>query len=127
VVSLYAFWLDWESLRNVASNNPLRAANSPHDKALLWSFKVVLGVCALAFVATRSWLDLVSLAWLGCIALTLREFYYWHMLISTSWVAAPASRPAVRAARMAFVMTTVALLFNDPAAPGWLWMLHEGK
>jgi len=126
-VSLYTFRLDWESLRGVYSNNPFRAASSPHDKALLWGFKVVLVVCAVAFVASRAWMDLLSIAWLGYIALTLREFYYWHMLISTSWVAAPASRPAVRAARMAFVLTTIAILFGDPAAPSWLWMLHEGK
>jgi hypothetical protein len=125
--SLYAFWLDWESLRGVYVNNPLRSALSEHDKAMGWNLKVVLAICALAFIASRSWLDLLSLAWLGYIAFTLREFYYWHLLVSTAWIAAPASRPVVRAVRLAFLLTVVAVLFRDPFAPEWLWMLHEGK
>jgi hypothetical protein len=125
--SLLAFWLDWESLRGVSVNNPLRLAISAHDKARAWNLKVVLGVCALAFIASRAWLDLVSLAWLGYIAFTLREFYYWHLLVSTAWIAAPATRPVVRAVRLAFVLTLVAILFRDPFAPEWLWMLNEGK
>jgi hypothetical protein len=122
--SLLAFWLDWESLRHVYVNNPLRSATSPHEKAQGWNLEVVLAVCALAFIASRSWLDLLSLAWLGFIAFTLREFYYWHILISTAWIAAPASRPMVRAVRLAFLVTTVAILFRDPFAPEWLWMLR---
>jgi len=125
--SLCAFWLDWASLRDVYINNPLRSALTAHDKAMAWNLKVVLGVCALAFIASRSWLDVLSLAWLGYIAFTLREFYYWHLLISTAWIAAPASRPVVRAVRLAFLLTVVAVLFRDPFAPEWLWMLHEGK
>jgi hypothetical protein len=124
--SLLAFWLDWESLRHVYINNPLRSASSPHDKAQGWNLEVVLAVCALAFIASRAWLDLLSLAWLGFIAFTLREFYYWHILISTAWIAAPASRPMVRAVRLAFLVTTVAILFRDPFAPEWLWMLRKG-
>ena len=125
--SLCAFWLDWASLRDVYINNPLRSALTAHDKAMAWNLKVVLGVCALAFIASRSWLDVLSLAWLGYIAFTLREFYYWHLLISTAWIAAPANRPVVRAVRLAFLLTVVAVLFRDPFAPEWLWMLHEGK
>jgi hypothetical protein len=124
--SLAVFWLDWDSLRNVISNNPLRFPNTPHDRALAWSFKVVVAVCALAFVASRAWLDLLSLAWLAFVAVKLREFYYWHMLISTSWIAAPASRSVVRAARLAFLLGLLAIVFRDPFAPDWLWMLRKG-
>jgi hypothetical protein len=127
LASLYVFRLDWESLRNVYINNPLRTALSPHDKAMIWNFKVVLTVCALAFILKRSWVDLLTVAWLGYVAFTLREFYYWHMLISTAWIAAPAKSQVVRAARFAFLLSTIAILFRDPFAPEWLWMLHEGK
>jgi hypothetical protein len=126
-ITLLVFWLDWDSLKNVYVNNPLRLSLTPHDKAVIWNFKVGLGVCALAFLVSRAWLDLATLAWLGVISFTLREYYYWHLLISTAWVAAPASRPLVRAARFAFILTTIAVLFRDPFAPEWLWMLHEGK
>ena len=125
--SLFAFWLDWESLRNVQIHNPLRSAQTPHDRALAWNFKVVVAVCGLAFLYSRAWLDLLSIAWLALVAFRLREFFYWHLLISTAWVAAPASRPVVRAARLAFLLTTVAILFRDPFAPAWLWMLKEGR
>jgi hypothetical protein len=125
--SLYVFQLDWESLRNVIINNPLRSTLTPHDEALVWNFKVVVGLCALFFLWKRSWLDLVSIAWLAYIAFTLREFYYWHMLISTGWVAAPAKSQVVRAVRFAFMLSTVAILFRDPFAPEWLWMIVEGR
>jgi hypothetical protein len=125
--SIFVFWLDWASLKDVIINNPLRTNLSPHDKAIIWNFKVVLALCALTFLWARSWMDLVQIIWLAYIAFTLREFYYWHMLIATAWVAAPAPRPIVRAARFAFLVTTVAILFRDPFAPEWLWMLHEGK
>jgi hypothetical protein len=126
-ISIYVFWLDWGSLRDVYINNPLRSAMSPHDRAMIWNFKVVLGVCALAFIWKRAWLDLMTVAWLAYIAFTLREFYYWHMLISTAWVAAPAKSQIVRAARFAFLITTIAILFRDPFAPEWLWMMVEGR
>jgi hypothetical protein len=125
--SLLVFWLDWESLRNVYINNPLRSAQTPHDRALAWSLKVVVVVCGLALLYSRAWLDLLSLAWLALVVFKLREFYYWHLLISTAWVAAPAGRPVVRAARLAFLMAAVAIIFDDPFAPDWLWMLKEGR
>jgi hypothetical protein len=125
--SLATFWLDWDSLKNVIANNPLRYPYTPHDQALLWNFKVVVAVCGLAFIASRAWLDLLQVAWLAIVAVKLREFYYWHMLVSTSWIAAPASRPLVRAVRLAFVLTTIAILFHDPVAPEWLWMLRKGS
>lgn len=125
--SLFAFWLDWASLRDVMINNPLRAWLTPHDRALGWNLKVVLAVCALAFVASRAWFNLVSLAWLGYVLFSLRELFYWHMLVSTAWIAAPTNRPVVRAARVAFLVTVLAILFRDPVAPDWLWMLKEGK
>jgi hypothetical protein len=126
-VTLLVFWLDWESLKSVYVNNPLRLAATPHDKAMIWNFKVVLAVCALGFLVSRAWLDLLSLAWLGFVAFSLREFYYWHLLISTAWVAAPARCSLVRAVRLAFILSTIAILFRDPFAPEWLWMMVEGK
>jgi hypothetical protein len=124
-ISIFVFWLDWESLKNVIINNPLRTNMSPHDKAMIWNFKVVLGLCVLTFLWSRSWIDIAQIAWLSYILFTLREFYYWHLLISLGWVAAPAPRQIVRAARLAFVVTVVAIIFRDPFAPEWLWMLHE--
>jgi hypothetical protein len=126
-VSLLVFWLDWKSLRGVQIFNPFFHAFSAHDKAMLWNFKVLLVLCGAVFLTSRAWLDLISLAWLGLAAIGLREFYYWHLVISTAWIAAPAKRPVVRAARLVFIMTTVAILFGDPSAPSWLWMLHQGK
>jgi hypothetical protein len=124
-ISLLVFWLDWTSLRGVIANNPLLSFTTPHDRAQAWNFKVVIAVCVLAFLFCRAWVDILTVIWLGIIAFKLREFYYWHMLISTAWVGAPTPRPVVRAARMAFLMATIAILFRDPFAPEWLWMLHE--
>jgi len=127
VSSLLVFWLDWASLREAIVNNPLRLAQTPHDRALAWSFKVVVVVCGLALLYSRAWLDLLSLAWLALIVFKLRELFYWHLLISTAWIAAPASRPLVRAARLAFLMAALAVLFGDTLAPKWLWMLRTGS
>jgi hypothetical protein len=127
VASLAVFWLDWDSLHDVIGNNPLRLPSSPHNQAVAWNFKVVVAVCALAFIASRAWLDLLSLAWLAFISVKLRELFFWHMLISTSWIAAPAHRPVVRAVRLAFLVTIIGILFRDPFAPEWLWMLRKGS
>ncbi len=48
-------------------------------------------------------------------------------MIATSWIAAPAEKPVVRAIRMAFLLTLIAILFRDPMAPEWLWKLREAK
>jgi hypothetical protein len=86
-ISLFVFWLDWASLSNVVVNNPLRHGAALEDRALIGNFKILLFVCGVAFLWARAWFDLVSLAWLGLVALNLREAYYWHFLISSAWLA----------------------------------------
>jgi len=125
-VSLFVFWLDWASLANVVVNNPLRHGSALENRALIWNFKVLLLACGVAFLWARAWFDLVSLAWLGLVALNLREAYYWHFLISSAWLVAPARREMARGVRLAFLMSVVAILFtSDMAAPNWFRLLYH--
>jgi hypothetical protein len=123
VVSLYVFWLDWGSLAHVGINNPIHS-HAP-NKAMIWNFKLLLLACAVAFIVARAWLDLAVLLWLGIITFSLRELYYWHFLISMSWFVAPAKRPYVSAARVAFLLTALALFFGDSSTPTWLRSLYH--
>jgi hypothetical protein len=80
------------------------------------------GVCRLMI----GWfIVLASLACLGLVTFSLREFYAWHLLISMSWVAAPTQTPTVRAVRIAFLLSAVSIVFTDSFAPNWLWMLYH--
>jgi hypothetical protein len=124
-ISLYVFWLDWRSLGKVAINNPLRFTGGAHNKALIWNIEVLSAVCGAAFLFSRAWFDLVSLAWLGLIIFGLREFYVWHLLVSMSWIAAPVRRPTARAVRIAFLLSSMTIMFNDTFVPNWVWMLHK--
>jgi hypothetical protein len=123
-VSLYVFWIDWAVLAHLASNNPIRHALSVENKAMTWNYQMVLLVCAVALLVSRAWFDLATLGWLALITLNLREFYYWHLLISMSWLAVPSKRQVVRGVRLAFLATTVALVFGNSLAPTWLRMLY---
>ena len=123
-VSLYVFWIDWAVLAHLASNNPIRHASSVENKAMTWNYQMVLLVCAVALLVSRAWFDLATLGWLALITLNLREFYYWHLLISMSWLAVPSKRQVVRGVRLAFLATTVALVFGNSLAPTWLRMLY---
>jgi hypothetical protein len=123
VCSLYVFWLDWASLSNVGLHNSLHSS-SP-DKPVIWNFKILLLICAVAFAAARAWLDLFQLAWLGLAAFLLRELYYWHFMVSMSWFVAPCKRPYVRAVRVLFLLTTVHLLFGDTFTPSWLRAMYH--
>ena len=125
-ISLCVFWLDWDSLGNVAINNPLRNAYGAVNKPMIWNFKVVLIACAAALLVARAWFDLISLAWLALILFSLREFYVWHLLISMSWIVAPTKRPMVRGVRIAFLFSAITILFNDTFVPTWLGMLYHG-
>lgn len=127
-VSLYVFWLDWASLGNVYINNPFRSANTPTNRALLWNFEVLLLVCGIAFLWTRAWFDLVTLAWLGVVTLYLREAYYWHFLISSAWLLAPARRPMARGVRLAFLMSTIVILFGtDAGGAQWFRLMYHDR
>ena len=122
--SLYTFWLDWPSLRQVAEFNPVVAGNYKQNLALIWNLKIVIAVCAVALLWSRAWLDVVMLAWLSAIMFVLREFATWHLLIPMAWIAAPARRNYVRAIRLAFLLTVVGLVFGDWFSPGWMGQLH---
>jgi hypothetical protein len=108
-ISLYVFWLDWASLGKVEINNPLRPDGGEYNAHMTWICAIILGVCGLAFLISRSWLDLVSLAWLGLVLFRLREFYLWHLLISVAWIAAPFRSPAARVVRIGFLVAVLIL------------------
>jgi hypothetical protein len=107
--SLYVFWLDWASLGKVEINNPLRFDGGAYNAHMTWICAIIFGVCGLAFLISRSWLDLVSLAWLGLVLFRLREFYLWHMLVSLAWIAAPFRSPAARVVRIGFLVAVLML------------------
>jgi hypothetical protein len=122
-VSLYVFWLDWGSLSGVPLNNPLRDGFGALAQPMVWNFQVVLLACVAALLLARAWLDVVSLAFLGLVVLSLREFYAWHLLISMSWMAAPSKRPMVQGVRLAFLFSTMTIVFGQTFLPNWLGML----
>ena len=123
--ALYVCWLDWGSLSSVPLNNPLRGGFGALSKPMLWNFEVVLLACMAALLLAQAWFDLVSLAFLGLIAMSLREFYAWHFVISMSWIAAPTKRPMVRGVRLAFLFSTITIVFNQTFLPNWLGMLFH--
>ncbi len=125
VVSLYVFSLDWNALRDVAVHNPVLYASATRDNGMLWNHGIIVLVCLVAFALCRAWLDLAMLAWLALITVTLREFYWWHLLIPMSWLAAPSKRDAPRGVRLAFLVTVLALAFKDTFAPSWLSALYH--
>jgi hypothetical protein len=123
LAALYVFWLDWASLAKVPLNTPLREGA---DRAVIWNFKVLLLACALAFLVCRAWFDLVTLAWLGLVLFSLRELCVWHLMISMSWVAVRSRVEAARGIRLAFLISTTAILFGDTFALNWLPRLYPG-
>jgi hypothetical protein len=123
LASLYTFWLDWPSLRDVTPFNPIVLGNSAQNRAMVWNLEVVCLFCAVALVWARAWLDLALLAWLSGIMFVLQEFAVWHLLIPMAWLPAPARRGYVPAVRLAFLLTVVTLVFGDGFVPAWLGRL----
>jgi hypothetical protein len=124
VSSLYTFWLDWPSLRDVALFNPIHLGDQAQNPAMIWNLKIVILVCAGALIWSRAWLDLAVLAWLALIMSVLREFEVWHLVIPMAWIAAPIRRNYVRAIRLAFLLTVMALVFGDWFSPSWMGRLY---
>jgi hypothetical protein len=125
MVSLYVFWLDLPALRASNPNNPLLLSSPEFDVAVAWNFAILLVACGGLLLWSRAWLDAVVLAWLGVILFKLREFYWWHLLISMSWIGATASRQIVHAVRIVFFMTVTALALQESLASAWLWRLFR--
>jgi hypothetical protein len=123
--SLWTFWLDWPSLRQVPEFNPIVLGNYKENPALVWSLEVVIAVCGVALLWSRAWLDVVMLAWLSAIMFVLREFTAWHLIIPMAWIAAPVKRGYVRAVRLAFLETVLALVFGEWFSPRWLGRLYS--
>jgi hypothetical protein len=123
--SLYTFWLDWPSLREVGEFNPIVLGHYKHNAAMVWNLKVVIVVCAVALLWARAWLDLVMLVWLSVIMFVLKEFAVWHLIIPMAWIAAPARHSYVRAIRLAFLLTVIALVFGDWFSPSWMGRLYS--
>jgi hypothetical protein len=123
--SLYTFWLDLPSLKQVAPFNPIVLGNYLQNRAMIWNLEVVCLVCAIALLWARAWLDLVMLGWLTTIMFLLQEFTIWHLVIPMAWIPAPAGRSYVRAIRLAFLLTVVALVFGDWFVPSWMGRLYR--
>jgi hypothetical protein len=124
-ISLYTFWLDLPSLRQVPEFNPVVVGNYKQNLALIWNLKIVIAVCAVALLWSRAWLDVVMQAWLSAIIFLLREFAAWHLVIPMAWIAAPTKRNHVRAIRLAFLMTVLALVLGDWFSPSWMGRLYS--
>jgi hypothetical protein len=122
--SLYAFRLDWTSLDAVPVFNPVYAGGLHPNLPMIGNLAVILLVCGTAMAWRRAWLDLATLLWFGAIMLSLREFCIWHLVIPLAWIAAPSKHGTVRAARLAFMVTVAAVVFNESLAPSWLWQLY---
>jgi hypothetical protein len=118
--ALHAFWLDWPSLERVPPFSPIFLGNHTEDPAMVWNVKLILLVCAAALLWARAWLDVAVLTWLAAIMFLLREFTAWHLVIPMAWVGAPARPSYVRAIRLAFLLTVVALVFGDRFSPSWM-------
>ena len=125
--SLYVFWLDLPALRGSGANNPLLLFSSGFDRAMACNFAIVLVACGGVLLWSRAWLDVAVLAWLALILFQLRELYCWHLLISMSWIGAPASRQIVRGVRLLFFVTVATLALHESVAPSWLWLLFRPR
>jgi hypothetical protein len=123
LASLYTFWLDWPSLRDVIPFNPILLADSAQDRAMVRNLEIACVICAVALVWARAWLDLAILTWLCGMMFVLQEFAVWHLVIPMAWLPAPARRGYVPAVRLAFLLTVVTLVFGDWFVPAWLGRL----
>ena len=119
--SLYAFWLDLPDLRISGVSNPLLLGSPGLNVPMAWNVAILLAFCVGMLVWSRAWLDAAVLAWLGFTIFSLREFCWWHMLISMSWIGAPADRQIIRAVRLAFLVTVGSLAIGQQFGPVWLW------
>ncbi len=125
VVSLYVFYLDLPYLKSSWSNNPLLSSSSDANQAMVWTFKIILAGAFVFLLGARAWWDVLTLAWLGLIMFSLREFYWWHILVPMTWIAAPARRQLVRGVRIAFFVTVTSLVLKETLAPTWLMQLYR--
>ena len=125
--SLYVFWLDLPALRGSGANNPLLLLSPGLDPAMAWNFTIVLAASGGLLLWSRAWLDAAVLAWLALILFKLREFYWWHLVISMSWIGAPANRQIVRAIRVLFFVTVSTLALHESVAPTWLRQLYHHR
>jgi hypothetical protein len=123
--SLYVFYLDIPHLKASWPNNPLFSTASDTNLSLAWTFKVILVGAMVFLLGARAWWDALVLAWLGLIMFSLREFYWWHMLVPMTWIAAPARRELVRGVRIAFFVTATTLVLKETLAPTWIQSLYR--
>ncbi len=123
--SLYAFWLDLPGLRQSGVTNPLLLSSPGLNVPMAWNVAALLVFCGGMLLWSRAWLDVAVLAWLGLTIFSLREFCAWHLLISMSWIGAPARRQIVYAVRLLFFVTLTAVALQESLGPAWLWRLYR--
>lgn len=114
----------WPTLKDLPLENAVLSFRHP-DPASFAAFGIVLVLTAIVFLWTRSWLDLVLLAWMTLLLVQLREAYEWNLLSMLAWLGVPVitrseSARWVQDARIFFLMFVAAVALRDAVVPVWL-------
>jgi hypothetical protein len=122
--SLFVFGLAWPTLRAMpVAYNPLSLVHGqPH---VVLAYVLVLVVVGGALAYARAWMDVVVLAWLTLMFVSLHEAYEWDLTSLLAWLGAPLGLAPKRAAlardaRLYFVLFCGAALFRSTLAPVWM-------
>jgi hypothetical protein len=66
--------------------SPLLITRSHLDRSALLTAALIAGVALTAFVAARSWLDVLMVPWLALVLTTVRQTMPWYMIAIVPWL-----------------------------------------
>jgi hypothetical protein len=110
--------------------NPLTSEAAHGDRSALIGYAMMAVAVGCAFAWSRAWVDLVLLAWVTYVFVSLRETFEWDVVSLLAWVGAPApprttvrQAATVRDGRMLFLAFGAVVVFRNALAPFWLHQL----
>jgi hypothetical protein len=134
-IAATVFLLLWPTLRSLpVEHNPASwtAHGDPQARRALLAMAIAAG---LVLAWSRAWLDVLVLAWMTVMFVSLRESYEWDLLTAMAWLPAPViglegggmravrREEAVKAARLVFMMFAGVMLFRNDLIPTWFRQL----
>lgn len=112
--------------RNLGYSNQVALGAGPAMRPLVIAFAAAVFLAAILLWRDRAAFEMVMLAWIGVMLLSLHQAEQWHSVALLPWLCAPvAARHAAPAAqaRLWFVICASAMVFRESIAPLWLAQL----
>lgn len=131
VGSLVPFFLLWPFVHRIPISTSINVSDPHFVFYKVVPLVLVLVVGGIVFASARSWLDLVVLAWLGIMFVSLREAFNWDMLTLLAWMMAPISTSENRLLRVidarVFVLLCLSVfVFHNSLTPDWFTKVAGG-